>query len=442
MTECIQTQFHFSFYRNRPLVAQFDGGQISSDAGLLPLREFDERHRLTRGWAAALGDTRLPERLQHTSQALLTQRLYQIVAGYEDANDASLLRHDPIFQLLAEAQPGEPLGSQPTLSRWENAFTRRDWVAMNRSLLASFAKLCAARVQAAGEIVLDVDSTADPTYGQQEFSFYNGCYERSVYHPLLVFERGSGYLLAAHLRRGEVGSSRGVVAVLRRVVRFLRRHFPAVPIRVVGDGGFAIPTLYLFCEENGLEYTLGIGSNASFRPRGERLLKKAERLWLRRGTPHYRFGSFRHRGKRWRRYARRICVQAERDAGGSSVRYVITNRPGAAEKVFAFYHGRGECENRIEELKNGFAADRLSCPRFLANAFRLLLHAAAYNLVVLFRHRLPECLRRAQIETLRRQLFKLGALVTRSARRILVHLASGWPYQTRFQQVLHALSSA
>jgi hypothetical protein len=125
MTDCIQAQFLFSFYQNRPVVVQFDGGQISSDAGLLPLRQFDERHGLTASWAAALGDARLPERLQHTSPALLTQRLYQIVAGYEDTNDASLLRHDPIFQLLVQAPPGEPLGSQPTLSRWENAFTRR-----------------------------------------------------------------------------------------------------------------------------------------------------------------------------------------------------------------------------------------------------------------------------------------------------------------------------
>jgi hypothetical protein len=442
MTECIQAQFRFSFHRNRRILAQFDGGQITSDAGLLPLREFDQRHGLTRRWAAALSDARLPERQHHTSQALFTQRLYQIVAGYEDANDAALLRHDPIFQLLADAAPGQPLSSQPTLSRWENAFTGRDWVAMNRGLLESFAKLCAARVKAAGEIVLDVDSTADPTYGQQEFSFYNGCYECSVYHPLLVFERGTGYLLAAHLRRGEVGSSRGAVAVLRRLVRFLRRHFPGVPIRVVGDAGFAIPTLYLFCEENHVQYTLGIASNCSFRPRGERLLKQAERRWLRHRTPQYRYGSFRHRGKRWRRYARRICVQAERDGGGSSVRYVITNRPGTAEQVFAFYHGRGECENRIEEFKNGFAADRLSCHRFLANAFRLLLHAAAYNLVVLFRHRLPACLQRAQIETLRRQLFKLGALVKHSARRVFVHWASGWPFQSLLQQALRALNSA
>lgn len=442
MTECIQAQFHFSFHRNRRVVAQFDGGQISSDAGLLPLYQFDERHHLSLQWAAALGDARLPERVRHSSRALLTQRLYQIVAGYEDTNDAGLLRHDPIFQLLAQAEPGQPLGSQPTLSRWENAFTPRDWVAMNHSLLESFAALCTARVQAAGEIVLDVDSTADPTYGQQEFSFYNGCYERAVYHPLLVFERGTGYLLTAHLRRGEVGSSRGVVAVLRRLVRFLQRHFPGVPIRVVGDAGFAIPSLYLFCEANHLEYTFGIGGYSSMRLQGERLLQKAKRRFLRHGTSQFLYGSFRHRGKRWRRFSRRICVKAEHHRSSSSARYVITNRRGRAEAVFAFYHGRGECENRIEELKNGFAADRLSCPRFLANAFRLLLHAAAYNLVVLFRHRLPECLQRAQIETLRRKLFKLGALVTRSARRIFVHLASGWPYQTEFQQTLQTLSTA
>jgi DDE family transposase len=442
MTDCIQAQLRFSFHRNQRIVAQFDGGQITSDAGLLPLRQFDERHGLTSGWAAALNDARLPERQQHTPQALLTQRIYQIVAGYEDANDASLLRHDPIFQLLVEAPAGQPLSSQPTLSRWENAFTWRDWASLNRSLLESFGKLCAARVKVAGEIVLDLDSTADPTYGQQEFSFYNGCYERSVYHPLLVFERGTGYLLAAHLRRGEVGSSRGVVAVLRRVVRFLRQRFPGVPIRVVGDAGFAIPTLYLFCEDENVEYTVGIGNNSSLRPHGERLLQKAEKCWLRRNTPQRLYSGFRHRGKRWRRYSRRICVKADRNSGGSRASFVITNRRGTAEQVFTFYHGRGECENRIEELKNGLAADRLSCHRFLANAFRLLLHAAAYNLVVLFRHRLPECLQRAQIETLRRQLFKLGALVTRSARRIFVHLASGWPYQACFQQALHALSSA
>jgi hypothetical protein len=439
MTDCIGSQMPFSFYRHQPLDAHFDGGQMTSDAGLLLLREFDQRHNLTSRLAAGLADPRDPDRVEHSLQVLLCQRLYQIVAGYEDANDADRLRQDALFQLLAERAPGELLASQPTLSRLENRFTVRDWVAMNQFLLQGFAQLCRARVAAAGEIVLDIDSSADPTYGQQEFSFYNGAYDRRVYHPLLVFERHSGYLLAAHLRRGEVASSRGCVAVLRRVVRFLRRLFPGLPLRLVGDAGFGVPRLYDFCERQGIEYTFGIGPNPVFHRRSQRLVEKAERRWLRTRQRQLLHSSFRHRGKRWRHRSRRICVKAEHGAGGSTRRFVITNRGGTAEQVFTFYQGRGECENRIEELKNGFAADRLSCHRFLANAFRLLLHASAYNLVVLFRHRLPEPLRHAQIETLRIRLFKLGALITRSVRRVLVRCASGWPFQSLWQNAYQVL---
>lgn len=440
MTECIEPQLYFSFYGNRPLVARFDGGQISSDAGLLLVRQFDTRQDLLRGWSVVLADARDPQRTRHSVEALVTQRVYQIVGGYEDANDAGVLRHDPIFRVLVDAPQEQRLGSQPTLSRLENAVTARDLARLTRALREGFL-LCRSPIEAAGEIVLDIDSTADPTYGQQEFSFYNGFYRRSVYHPLLVFERHTGYLLGAHLRRGEVGSSRGVIAVLRRVVRFLQTHFPGVPIRVVGDSGFAIPALYQFCEQRGLEYTIGFASSVSMARRGKILLEKAERRWQRRQSRQVLYSSFRHRGKRWRQ-KRRICIKAEHSGGRSDVRYVVTNRRGKPEDVFAFYQGRGECENRIEELKNGFSADRLSCHRFLANAFRLLLHSAAYNLVVLFRHRLPEPLRHAQIETLRTRLFKLGALVRRSVRRVWIHLASGWPHQALFSAAALSLSSA
>ncbi|HEV2687256.1 MAG TPA: IS1380 family transposase [Bryobacteraceae bacterium] len=441
MTDCIETQLGFSFYRLQPLTAAFDGGCITSEAGLLVLREFDQRHALSTRLATALADERDPSRTQHTAEALLRQRVYQIVAGYEDGNDANHLRHDATFQLLSERAPGEALASQPTFSRLENSFRWRDWVALNRLLLEWFVQLCRARIAAAGEIVLDIDSSADPTYGQQEFSFYNGAYDRRIYHPLFVFERGTGYLLAAHLRRGGVNSSPGALPVLRRLLRFLRRHFPHTPVRLVGDAGFATPTLYDFCEREKIQYGFGIGSNPVFQRKSMAVAEKAKRRWLRHQHPQVLYSGFRHRGTRWRKHSRRICVKAEHGSGGSSLRFLITNRCGPAAEVFAFYQGRGECENRIEELKNGFAADRLSCHRFLANAFRLLLHAAAYNLVVLFRHRLPEPLRHAQIETLRVRLFKLGALVVRSARRILLHCATGWPSQTLFQQVHHAVAS-
>lgn len=441
MTDCIEPQLHFSSYPERPLQVRFDGGRMTSDAGLLLSRQFDQRHGWSAQLAAALSDPRAPESIDHSLPELLRQRLYRTVAGYEDGNDADRLRHDPAFQLLSGREPGELLASQPSLSRFENRFTVRDWVAMNRCLLWGFTQRCRARVEAAREIVLDIDATADPTYGQQEFSFYNGAYDRRVYHPLLVFERHTGYLLAAHLRRGEVGSSRGCVPLLRRLLRRLRQQFPALPIRLVGDAGFAIPRLYDFCERWGIEYTLGIGPNPAFRQRSQRLAQKAERRWLRRRQRQVLYTGFRHRGKRWRQRSRRICVKAEHGSGGSSVRFVITNRPGPAPQVFAFYQGRGECENRIEELKNGFAADRLSCHRFLANAFRLLLHAAAYNLVVLFRHRLPCALRQAQIETLRLRLFKLGACITGSVRRVVVRCASGWPFQRLWQEAFQAVAS-
>jgi len=441
MTVCIEPQLYFSFYKNRSLQARFDGGEMTSDAGLLLLRQFDVRHRWTAHWAAALSDPRQPENLAHPAQELLAQRLYQIVAGYEDGNDADRLRHDPTFQLLGGREPGQPLASQPSLSRFENRFTVRDWVALNDCLLWGFTHLCRTAVEAAGEIVLDIDATADPTYGQQEFSFYNGGYDDRIYHPLLIFERHTGYLLAAHLRRGEVGSSRGCGPVLRRVVRCLRRHFPEIAIRLVGDAGFAVPTLYDLCERWDIQYTLGIGSNPVFQRRSARLAEKAQHRWLRRRQRQVLYSSFRHRSKRWRQRSRRIAIKAEHGSGGSSVRFVITNRRGTAEQVFAFYQGRGECENRIEELKNGFAADRLSCHRFLANAFRLLLHACAYNLVVLFRHRLPPALRHAQIETLRVRLFKLGAFITASVRRVLLHCASGWPFQGLLESAFQAVAS-
>ncbi len=166
-----------------------------------------------------------------------------------------------------------------------------------------------------------------------------------------------------------------------------------------------------------------------------------ERRWCRSRLPQRGFSSFRYRAWRWRRH-RRICFKVERNGKGLALRFLATNLPGRAEEVFRFYQGRGECENRIEELKNGFAADRLSCHRYLANAFRLLLHSLAYNLVNLLRLQLPAALRSAQIETLRIQVFKLGGRVRQTARRVWVHLASGWPFQNLFCQVCFSLDTS
>lgn len=441
LIQSVSPQLTFSFYRHQSIRADFSGGQITSDAGLLPLRAFDQRHHLTRDLAQLLGDPRQDDRIRHDSLALLRQRLYQIVAGYEDANDADRLRHDPLLQIVADQPLGQALGSQPTLSRWENAPSARDLVRLNDALLEQFVRLCGDQVRQRGQILLDIDSTDDPTHGQQQLSFFNGAYGQHMYHPMLVFERYTGSLLAARLRPGNASSHARIVPMLLRLVPGLQSAFPGVRIKLRGDAGFALPLLYEFCEFFGIEYALGIPANCVFQRRAEPRQKQLQRRYRRTQLPQRSFSSFRHRARSWPRQ-RRICYKAEHTAAGTNLRFLVTNCPGRASEVFAFYNDRGECENRIEEFKNGFRADRLSCHRFLANAFRLLLHGAAYNLVNLFRLHLPQPWRSAQIETLRARLFKLGARVRQTARCIHFHLATGWPFQDLFHSATLAINSS
>jgi DDE family transposase len=440
VTPCI-SQLNFSFYRNQPVRVDFAGGQITSEAGLLPLRAFDERHHLSRDGAACLSDPRQQDRVEHQTLALLRQRVYQIVAGYEDVNDATRLRHDPLLQIVADQKLGDALGSQPMLTRWENWVSAQDLVRLNDLLLEKFIRLCGQQVRQRGEILLDIDSTDDPTHGQQQLSFFNGAYGQHMYHPMLIFERHSGCLLSARLRPGNASSHARIVPMLLRLVPRLQAAFPGVQIKLRGDAGLALPLLYQFCEFFDLQYAFGIPANCVFQRRAEPLQKKLKRRYRRSQLPQRSFSSFRHRARSWSRQ-RRICYKAEHTGAGTNLRFVITNSPGRAAEVFAFYNDRGECENRIEEFKNGFRADRLSCHRFLANAFRLLLHGLAYNLVNLFRLQLPQPWRSAQIETLRARLFKIGARVRQTARCLRIHLASGWPFQDLFYSAALAINSS
>jgi len=441
LIQSVLPQLSFSFYRHQPIRADFSGGQITSDAGLLPLRAFDQRHHLTRDWGSVLSDPRQHNRLRHDSLRLLRQRIYQIVAGYEDANDAHRLRHDPTLQVVADQKLGVALGSQPTLSRWENTPSARDLVLCNDRLCEQFIRLCGDQVRERGEILLDIDSTDDPTHGQQQLSFFNGAYHQHMYHPMLVFERHTGCLLSARLRPGNASSHGRIVPMLLRLAPRLQSAFPGVKIKLRGDAGFALPLLYQFCEFFDIEYVLGIPANSVFQRHAQPRRQQLERRYGRTHLPQRSFSSFRHRARSWPRQ-RRICYKAEHTAAGTNLRFLITKSQGPASQVFAFYNDRGECENRIEELKNGFRADRLSCHRFLANAFRLLLHSAAYNLVNFFRLQLPVAWRSAPIETLRAQLFKIGARVRHTARCVRFHLATGWPFQTLFSDVVFALNSA
>ena len=336
MTSCCIPQLSFSFYRHQPIRADFSGGQISSDAGLLPLRAFDQRYGLTHGLAERLCDPREEERVRHSVLSLFRQRLYQIIAGYEDANDADRLRYDPAFQILADQPLGEPLGSQPTLSRWENSLSPRDLLKLQDALLDWFVKICGKQVWKRGEILLDVDSTDDPTHGQQQLSFFNGGYNQHMYHPLLIFERHTGCLLAARLRPGRVVSHARIIPLLLRIVPRLQREFPNVRIQLRADAGFATPPLYEFCEFFGIQYTIGIGNNSRLQSEAQRLQHHLAKRYRRTAVPQRSFSSFRYRAHPWS-HQRRICYKAEHTATGTNLRFLVTNLSGRSGSVFSFY---------------------------------------------------------------------------------------------------------
>jgi len=431
MTLCI-SQPTFSFYSHRKVRVDFCGGQISSDAGLLTLRAFDERHHLTADCAETLADARDPQRVDHSLLALLRQRLYALCAGYEDANDAQWLRHDPILQMVADKPLGEELASQPTLSRLENSLTGRDIARLTRQGREWFIRVCGQQVRRRGEILLDVDSTDDPTHGAQQLSMFNGHFGEPVYHPLVIFERHTGCLLDVRLRRGNGVSYNRILGRLRHLLRRLRRAFPGVVLRFRADAGFGWQPLFDLLEEEQVEYAIRIQRSKPLSALAEPLVREAARAYAHTEKPQVQYASFTYRAGTWK-HPRRVLAQAQHHAHEQTLYFMVTNRTGEAAAVGQFYNGRGECENRIAELKNGFHADRLSCHRFLANAFRLVLHSLAYNLVNLFRQQLPEPLRTLQISSLRLRLFKVGARVIQTARWVWVHLASGWPYQESFR---------
>lgn len=422
------------------LEAAFDGGRLTSDGGLLWLAEIDRELGVCEEISA-----RVPEwrgcGARHSLSTLVRQRVYQIACGYEDQNDANTLRSDPLLKLVLGRLPeaGEDLASQPTLSRLENAPGARDCLRIARTLLELYVRE-RGKDGAPERVLLDLDSTDDPTHGDQEGSRYHGYYGRHMYHPLLVFDGESGQLITAVLRPGNSHAGRGAVAVLKRLVGRLREAWPAVEMEVRADAGFALPAIYEWCEREEIGYTVGLVPNPRLERIAEPLLDRAEResgelagekVRLVADAP-YRAGS-------WDR-PRRVVYKAEAMEQGTNTRFVVTSRRSAKPKeLYDWYVRRGEAEGWIKDFKRALKADRLSCHRFWANQFRLLLHAAAYWLLDGLRRKLIEAgIRRMQLDTLRLLVVKVGGRVRQLLTKVRLHLASGHPGQ----RLWNALSSA
>ena len=432
MTKCNTGQLGFSFLRKRKLTVDFGGGEITSDSGLLLVRQADQSLGLLEGLSKCIVDRRDTRYTDHDLLTLLRQRIYQIVAGYEDCNDADFLRKDPALKAACGRMPSDKeLGSQPTLSRLENTVTQEDLYRMGQWFVDLYTRRN--RKRKPKRIIIDADGTDDPTYGDQQLTFFHGYYDQYMYHPLLVYDADTGEMITAVLRAGNRHASYGVVSILKRIVSKLKAAFPNAEIIIRGDAGFAIPALYEYCEREKLSYVIGLIRNDVLERMIERLTEKVQSLYEKTGQKQRLFAEGFYQAQSWGK-ERRVIMKAEWLPQGPNRRFVVTNLSMEAKQLYEFYTERGgTCEVRIDEFKNGLKADRLSCHRFAANQFRLFLHMAAYWIVLRLRQALTKTeFSSMQIQQLRTRILKIGGQVVQTARRVWFRLASGYPWKDIF----------
>jgi hypothetical protein len=415
-----------------PLEAAFDGGRLTADGGLPWLAEAEAALGVCAAFAARVPEWRRG-RVQHTLETLVRQRVFQLACGYADQDDADTLRTDPLLKLVCGRLPetDADLASQPTRSRLENAVDRHACERLALALLDLYLQE-RERDGAPTRLVLDLDGTDDPTHGAQEGSASHGYYRQHMYYPLLVFDGDTGQLIAAILRPGDAGASRGVLTLLRRLVPRLRARWPGVAIELRADSGFASPALYTYCEAEGIDYTIGLAGNARLKDLAAPQLAEAQRQHAARAAddpPVRLVGEGRYQADSWERERRVVC-KTEILEKGPNLRFVVTSRADAPLALYEWYVDRGEPEGWSKDFKCACQADRLSCHAFWANQFRLLLHAAAYWLLDTLRRWLVQAgAARRQLDTLRLELLKIGGRVYQWATRVRLRLASSHPGQ-------------
>jgi hypothetical protein len=421
----VRTQF-------KPIEIQGNAPDISSDGGLLVLKKLDKESGLTSRIAGLLSDPRSGD-VEHTVEKMLAQRVYAIAMGWEDCNDFGALRQDPLYKLALGSTPA----SQPTLSRFENWVSYKDLRRMSQELVEIFILLH--KSSPPKRIVIDIDSTDDPAHGQQEFQFFNKHYGCHCYHPLLAFGSCDGApmeILTAVLRPGNVGSGKRAGAILWRVARRIKEAFPDTKILVRADAGFASPAFYTVCEDLGLHYLVCISVNSVLTKHAEPLMAQARAERDKTKDAARVYGEFSYAAGSWKK-ERRIIVKAEALVGKDNARYVVTNLKGNPEFLYETYCGRGECENRIKELKLDLVSGRTSCSSFVANAFRLMLHACAFALLTMLRNHLAKTeLAACTMGQIRIKLLKVAAIVEARTRRILIRLPRGHPHLQLLMQLL------
>ena len=436
MTNCNPNNIPLSNVKNRKVTFEFSGGDVTSDGGSLLLREVDLSLNLTRRAASALPDDRRKNSCVHSQHSLLQQRVYALALGYEDVNDHESLRLDPGFQtVLGQIQD---LASSPTLSRFENRADRKWAWNIHEVLFDTFVSSFKTPPE---QLILDFDSTDDPIHGNQEGRHFHGYYDKYCFLPLYVFCEDQ--LLVSYLRPSKIDGAKHAWAILSLLVKKLRTIWPDVQIIFRGDSGFCRPKMLTWCEKHGVDYIVGLAKNNRLREMSKNLEAEAKHTFTATKKKQRLFSRMEYAANSWT-VKRSVIAKAEYTEKGSNPRFIVTTLKGDAQFLYdKVYCARGEMENRIKEQQLDLFADRTSCTAWYANQFRLLLSSLGYVLLETIR-RLGLSgtdLARAQCQTIRLKLLKIGAVVLRNTRRIRFLLSSSYPYKKLFENVLAAFSS-
>jgi hypothetical protein len=436
MTKCTQESFNFPEVKKRTVEVNFQGGDITSDGGVMLLRQVDKRIGLSKAVAQVLEDNRRQASCRHDSLTLLRQRVYALACGYEDLNDHQQLRHDLAIQSAVER--AEVLASSSTLCRWENRANRQTAWHVHQVMVERF---MASFKQPPKELMLDFDATDDAVHGKQEGRFFHGYYDHYCFLPLYVFCQDQ--LLVSYLRPSNIDGAKHAWAILSLLVKRFRQSWPAVRIIFRGDSGFCRRRMLAWCERHEVGYIVGIAQNKRLNEITAQWQQAAEKQYVESGEKVRRFDEFQYAAKSWKR-TRRIIVKIEHTDKGSNPRYLVTNLTGKPQLLYdKIYCLRGEMENRLKEQQLDLFADRTSCHRWWSNQFRLLLSSLAYILLETIRRLALQGteLAQAYVSTLRLKLIKIGAVILHNTRRIRFLLASSYPYQKLFFQVAERLTS-
>ena len=430
-----------SAVQGKAVVARFDGGRLSSEGGLLALREIERRLGLADRLAACLKDQRAPEKVVHRLAEIIRFRMLMIAAGYEDGNDADTLRGDPMFKLALDRLPsGEELCSQSTISRLENLPDMRVLLRLGRALIEQY---CGSFRAVPKRIVLDIDDTFDRVHGGQQLRLFNAFYDDYGFQPIVVFD-GEGRFVTALLRPGKRPSGVEIRGFIRRLIGAIRAQWPRVEILLRADSHYAAPQVFDWCRANRVDWVFGLATNAAL-CRHVTALEKSTAARFRAGPGRgkvRRFMQFYDAAESWDR-VERIIARVEAGPEGADTRFIVTNlEAGRAKHLYErLYCARGQAENHIKAWKNHLAADRTSCHAAEANQFRLFLHAGAYWLLWSMRRLMPKrsAWRVVQFDTLRLRLIKLATRVVELKTQLKIHLPSTAPDQAIFAMLLGRL---